>query len=243
MADTPERAQKMEAWRLKNDANENVARFISYPVDYDIIQKLAQTGMLERLRETLMNDRLLMERAQLDDFGIHDTKVPLESGDDLDALVEQLNPTMVNAMTTDDQRQTWFDGMKALLTAGQDHPWLNPAVASDADRLMIDMPNGEGGKELVSVASRLTGGLNRLENPDENTLDLLYKNALAGNLYYYQLGEDLPQRISVDGKRTSVRSWSRLQSPTSSSGCCMPSPAVVGMLTCSISSPTVILLR
>ena len=205
MADTPERAQKMEAWRKQNDANENVARFISYPVDYDIIQKLAQPGMLERLRETLMNDPLLMERAQLDDFGIHDTKVPLESGDDLDALVEQLNPTMVNAMTTDDQRQTWFDGMKALLTAGQNHPWLNPKVASDADRLMIAMPNGEGGKELVSVASRLSAGLNRLENPDENTLDLLYKNALAGNLYYYQLGEDLPQRISVDGKRTSVQ--------------------------------------
>lgn len=207
MEDTAERAKKMEAWRLKNDANENVARFISYPVDYDIIQKLAQPGMLERLRENLMNDPRLMEKAQLEDFGIQikETGDPLERGDELDALADQLNPTMVNAMTTDDQRQTWFDGMKALLTAGQNHPWLNPAVASDADRLMIAMPNGEGGKALVSVASRLTGGLNRLENPDENTLDLLYKNALAGNLYYYQLGEDLPQRISVDGKRTSVQ--------------------------------------
>lgn len=192
-----------EAYIRQSDYYMNRAFAVSVPVDHAIIQKLAQPGMLENLRNRLQKDPWILAEAQKEPMDIDHKK--MSQSDALDKLADY-------AAVNDVQKQAWFRNMKGMVTAeqeGQDlnaiSPWLSAGVATDISRLKIAVPNDKGGKDLVNLESLLDGGLQELENPSQKTLDLMYRNAMDGNLYYYQVGKDMPQRLTADGEQAAAQ--------------------------------------
>ena len=184
------------------DCNANVTMFSSLPCEHPIITKLAQPGMLERLRQNLMKDPAILEQAGKSPMEFKPDD--LDHGKKLDALVEQAQPLVELS-----EKQAWFDNAKSMLTQNDPNAWLDPAVAADSNRLMIVQ-----GKKMVSVADLLDGGLQALQNPDKNTIDLLYENAKNGNLYFYSKDKDMPTRLDTDGMKPSTQQLEAVELPT-----------------------------
>ena len=192
-----------EQYIKQNDVNTHHIKVMSQPLEHEIIYKLAQPGVLESWRQRLMKDPAILAQASKEPLGL--TGEALSRGNELDGMVDRL----VNyTATTDAQKQAWFNNMKAAVAGGDERnaasPWLNAAVESDAGRLMIAVPNNEGGKNMVSVASLVRGGLRALQNPDPTIVDMMYRNAMEGNLYYYQVGKNMPQRVSAEGEQAAA---------------------------------------
>ena len=195
--------EAQEAYVKQSDYYMNRAFANSVPVDHAIIHKLAQPGMLENLRNRLQNDTWILAEAQKEPMDIDHKK--MSQSDALDKLADY-------ASVDDAQKQAWFQNMKGLVTAVQEgqgpdalNPWLNSEVPTDISRLKIAVPNGKGGKDLVNLESMLEGGLQELENPSQKALDLMYRNAMDGNLYYYNVGQDMPQRLTADGEQAAAQ--------------------------------------
>lgn len=220
LAQLPEEEQSaaQSAYLKQHDYNMNKPFVSSPPVDHAIIHTLAQPGMLEQLRQTLLSDPNIRLQA---------AKEPMEFGGDklircdaLDALVDKTTPVLKCLMTPAQQKQAWFDDMKALVTRGREgedpntiNAWITAGVAGDAERLKIAVPNARGGKNLVRVSDLVEGGLQALENPNPKVIDVLYQNALEGNLYFYPVGKTMPQRLSADGAQAAAQQLAKPVEP------------------------------
>ena len=85
--------------KLLDDGAHTVCYMGNYPVEHPIFHKLAQPGMLERLRENLMKDSFVLAQAQKEPFAFGPKD--LEDGSkELDALLEQ---TM--------EKMAWIDNL------------------------------------------------------------------------------------------------------------------------------------
>ena len=203
MEDTEAAAQAQAKYLLQHDYNMHTASIYSVPMEHKVISMLAKSGMLEHLRQNLQKDPYVLAAAAKEPMDI--SGKDLFQSDAIKALAKKASATLHGMEFTGQQKLTWFNNMKTVVSrvqGGQDpnalSPWLNASVEGDAGRLMIAMPNGRGGKSLVSMASLLEGGMNDLVNPTQQAIDLMYRNALEGNLYYYQVGQELPLRITAN---------------------------------------------
>lgn len=216
IADSGEATEAKKQYELEHDLNMHSTLATSVPVDHKVIALLGQPGMLERLRQNLQKDPSILAAAAKEPMQF--STDALKGGPAIKTLADQVAPTLKSQMISDQQKQAWFDSMKAMVTGGQDlnalSPWLSASVETDAGRLMIAVPGAEGGKELVSVASLLKGGLKDLENPTQQALDLMYRHAMEGNLYYYQVGQTLPQRLTANGAEASAEQIKAPVEPT-----------------------------
>lgn len=167
------------------DCKANINMYSSLPCEHPIITTLSQPGMLECLRRNLMKDPAILEQAK----GLTTEFTPddLESGKKLDALIGQaqslLEPSRVQAV--------WHENFQAMLAQAN--------LAADSDRLMIAQTDAKGAKTMVSLASLLEGGLQALQDPQSDAFDLLYHNALSGNLYLRGTDQAMPTRLNADG--------------------------------------------
>ena len=201
ITDPYEQMRAEEKYKREHDVNMHVAQAFSVPTEHKIFSMLAKNGMLERLRQNLQNDPNILAAAAKEPLELN--VKDLANSPAIKALADQAAPTLQSLEISGQEKLQWFESMKAMVS-GQDSPWINANVAGDADRLMIAVANAQGGKDLVSVASLLKGGLNALENPDQQAIDLMYRNAMEGNLYYYNVGMDMPQRLMANGAEAAV---------------------------------------
>ena len=203
IADEGEATKAKAEYEQEHDVNMHTTLATSVLVDHKVIALLAQPGMLERLRQNLQKDPSILAAAAKEPMQFNTEK--LKGGPAIKTLADQVAPTLKSQMIADQQKQAWFDSMKAMVTGeGTDRPWINAGVETDANRMMIAVANEQGGKDLVSLSSLLKGGLNDLENPTQQAIDLMYRNAMEGNLYYYPLGETMPQRLTANGAEASM---------------------------------------
>lgn len=176
------------------DCNVHASIAMTQPVEHPILTKLAQPGMLERLRQNLMKDPAIQEQAgkPLPEFNV-------ETGAKLDALMDP-----VQALVELSQAQAaWNEKFQAMLIQAP------PSSTSYSDRLMIAQTDAKGVKTMVSVASLLEGGLQALQDPKSNALDLLYANAKNGNLYFRNTEQAMPILLNADGGAFSTQPMQR----------------------------------
>lgn len=185
------------------DVNAYTVDLGSHLVEHPIIAKLAQPGMLELLRQNLMADPAIAEQAGKSpmDLSIEDM-TRTRNAKKMDALVAQVQPSM--------DKVEWFFNFKSMLT----QEGLDPNVAANSDRLMITQTGAKGTKSLASVASLLQGSLQALQEPDRNTVDLLYEHAKNGNLFFYGKDKGMPARLSADGAQVSAQQLEPHPQPT-----------------------------
>lgn len=176
------------------DCNVHASIAMTQPVEHPILTKLAQPGMLERLRQNLMKDPAILEQAgkSLPEFNV-------ETGAKLDPLVDP-----VQSLVELSQAQVaWNEKFQAMLIQAP------PSSASYSDRLMIAQTDAKGVKTMVSVSSLLEGGPLALQDPKSNALDLLYDNAQNGNLYFRSTEQGMPTRLNADGGAFSTQPMQR----------------------------------
>lgn len=197
-----------EVYKTTNDLDQHISATTRYPVDHKVIDMLGKPGMLERLRETLRKDPAILDLANKEPFEIRGDD--LKSSPRINALAERLQPALQNCVYTDNQKHNWFVAMKSMLVRGKVNqdpdaisPWLNSRVASDANRLMVALEDAEGNKSLTPVSQLLEKGLQALSDPDQKTMNLLHNYASDGNLYYYDVGKDMPIRLNAEAEKAS----------------------------------------
>ena len=165
-------------------------------LDHGIIYTLAKDGMLEKMRSELMQNPAIREAAAKEPFEF--SGADLENSEKLDELTAQTEATK-DAWKT----QVWYENMKTTLCGDNPETWLNPNTAGDNNRLMIGLTskNAETGAtevKLVGLDAILEGGVKALENPSQETLLILQEHAAKGNLYYYEVGKDMPMRVDSE---------------------------------------------
>jgi hypothetical protein len=142
-------------------------------------------------------------------------KEPFEfSGNALDALVAQTEAAK-DAWKT----QAWYENMKTALVGSQPENWLNPNTAGDNNRLMIGLTekNAQTGAteaKLVGLDTILDGGVKALENPSQETLNILQEHAAKGNLYFYEVGKDMPIRVGSENVQATAQQLKVPPQPT-----------------------------
>jgi hypothetical protein len=163
-------------------------------VEHPILAKLAQPGMLERLRQNLMKDPAILEQAgkSLPEFDPEDRTT-------LNTLAEQAQSLVELSRA----QAKWTEGFQAMLVQERHN------FATDNDRLMIAQTDAKGVKTMVSLSSLLEGGLQALLDPKSNGLDLLYENAKNGNLYFRSTNQGIPTRLNADGGAFSAQPMQR----------------------------------
>lgn len=189
------------------DCNAHAIAYTSQPCDHPILATLGQPRMMQYLRRNLMQDPAILALASKETMPV--TPQDLQGGDKLEALIHQVQPSVERS-----KREVWFDQLKAKLTQEDPKAWLDPDVASDSNRLMIAQKEGRNGKKLVNVASLLKDGLQSLQNPDQDTIDLLYENAKNGNLYFYGKNKDMPARLGADEAKASAQQLAPFKLPS-----------------------------
>lgn len=176
----------------------NVSDHMTYAafetVEHPIINQLGQPGMLERMRQILLQDPFIL--AQANKSPLEFTSKELAATEKqyegkMDALIDQIQPSVGKAV--------WFGNLQSML-------------AADGGRLVI--PQLKGKNPLVSVESLLKGGLQALQNPDYNTLSMLYEHAKNGNLYFYGEEKDMPVRLTADGAQLSAQTLQQPAKPS-----------------------------
>ena len=154
-------------------------------VEHPIINQLGQPGMLERMRQALLKDPFILAQANKSPLEFTSKELAAtekEYEGKMDALIDQIQPSVGKAV--------WFGNLQSML-------------AADGGRLVI--PQLKGKNPLASVESLLKGGLQALQNPDYNTLSMLYEHAKNGNLYFYGEDKDMPVRLTADGAQLSTQ--------------------------------------
>jgi uncharacterized protein with PIN domain len=176
----------------------NVGDYTTYAafetVEHPIINQLGQPGMLERMRQALLKDPFILAQANKSplEFTSKELAVSGEKyAEKMDALIDQIQPSVDKAV--------WFGNLQSML-------------AADGGRLVI--PQLKGKNPLVSVESLLEGGLQALQNPDYNTLSMLYEHAKNGNLYFYGEDKDMPVRLTADGAQLSTQTVQQPAKPS-----------------------------
>lgn len=224
---------KVEEWKAKNPAKVATAEqekftrendlclhstaFNTQDQDHDIIYAMAREGMLKQMRSDLMQNPAIRAAATKEPLDF--TVAELEKSQKLDALVAQTEATKRSWETSVADKQAWFESMKAMLSGNKPENWLNPKAAGDNNRLMIalsryDKDLSKDSVDLVGLEGFLDGGINALENPSKETLDILHAQAIRGNLYYYDVAKDMPIRVGADGAQTTVKQIKAPSTPT-----------------------------
>lgn len=174
------------------DYNVHVSIATAQPVEHPIFAKLAQPGMLERLRQNLMKDPAILEKASKSL-----PEINLQTDEALDPLVDQ----MQSLVELSQAQAAWNEKFQSMLAQAN--------LPADSDRLMIVQTDAKGAKTMVSVASLLEGGLQALQDPKSNAFDLLYHNAKNGNLYFRSTDQAMPTLLSADGGAFSAQPMAR----------------------------------
>jgi uncharacterized protein with PIN domain len=176
----------------------NVGDYTTYAafetVEHPIINQLGQPGMLERMRQALLKDPFILAQANKSplEFTSEELAVTEKQYEEkMDALIDQIQPSVDKAV--------WFGNLQSML-------------AADGGRLVI--PQLKGKNPLASVESLLKGGLQALQNPDYNTLSMLYEHAKNGNLYFYGEDKDMPVRLTADGTQLSTQTLEQPAKPS-----------------------------
>ena len=176
------------------DYNIHVTFAATQPVEHPILAKLAQPGMLERLRQNLMKDPAILKQAgkSLPEFDPENRTMLNTLAEQAQSLVE-LSRAQVE----------WNKGFQTMLVQARHN------FETDNDRLMIAQTDAKGVKTMVSLSSLLEGGLQALLDPKSNGLDLLYENAKNGNLYFRSTNQGIPTRLNADGGAFSAQPMQR----------------------------------
>jgi hypothetical protein len=163
-------------------------------VEHPIINQLGQPGMLERMRQALLKDPFILAQANKSPLEFTSKELAVTEKQyegKMDALIDQIQPSVGKAV--------WFGNLQSML-------------AADGGRLVI--PQLKGKNPLASVESLLKGGLQALQNPDYNTLSMLYEHAKNGNLYFYGEDKDMPVRLTADGTQLSTQTLQQPAKPS-----------------------------
>lgn len=163
-------------------------------VEHPIINQLGQPGMLERMRQALLKDPFILAQANKSPLEFTSKELAVSEAkhaEKMDALIDQIQPSVDKAV--------WFGNLQSML-------------AADGGRLVI--PQLKGKNPLASVDSLLEGGLQALQNPDYNTLSMLYEHAKNGNLYFYGENKDMPVRLTADGAQLSTQTVQQPEKPS-----------------------------
>lgn len=176
----------------------NVGDYTTYAafetVEHPIINQLGQPGMLERMRQALLKDPFILAQANKSPLEFKSKELAVSGekyAEKMDALIDQIQPSVDKAV--------WFGNLQSML-------------AADGGRLVI--PQLKGKNPLVSVESLLEGGVQALQNPDYNTLSMLYEHAKNGNLYFYGEEKDMPVRLTADGAQLSAQTLQQPAKPS-----------------------------
>ena len=176
----------------------NVGDYTTYAafetVEHPIINQLGQPGMLERMRQALLKDPFILAQANKSPLEFTSKELAVSGkkyAEKMDALIDQIQPSVDKAV--------WFGNLQSML-------------AADGGRLVI--PQLKGKNPLASVDSLLDGGLQALQNPDYNTLSMLYEHAKNGNLYFYGEDKDMPVRLTADGTQLSTQTLQQPAKPS-----------------------------
>ena len=202
---------------MANDKGIHSTLLSNRDLDHEIIHAMAKKGMLEKMRSDLMQNPAIRAAAAKEPFEFSGKE--LEKSNKLDELVAQTEATKKSWKTSEADKLAWFESMKATLSGNKPENWLNPNAASDNNRLMIgyiryDAEKGTNEVNMIGLEAILEGGVKALENPDQETLDILHEAAANGNLYYYDVGKDMPIRVGAEGaqattQRTEPTLWQR----------------------------------
>lgn len=181
-------------------------------LDHGIIHALAKDGMLEKMRSELMQNPAIREAAAKEPFEFSGAN--LEGSETLDKLAAKAEATNHVWKT-----QVWYENLKTALMGDKPENWLNPNTPGDNNRLMIGWTSENaqtGAKEakLIGLDALLEGGVKALENPSQETLNILYEHAAKGNLYYYDVGKDMPIRVGAENARATAQQLKVPPQPT-----------------------------
>lgn len=205
---TSEQAQYM----MENDIGAHSTALSARDLDHGTIFALAKNGMLEKMRSELIRNPAIREAAAKEPFEFSSND--LEKSEKLDALAAQAEATN-NLWKT----QVWYENLETTLVGSQSENWLNPNSPGDNNRLMVGVTerNAQTGAmeaKLVGLDALLKGGVKALENPSQETLNILYNQAAKGNLYFYDSGKDMPMRVGAENARSTAEQLEVPPQPT-----------------------------
>ena len=205
---TSEQAQYM----MENDIGAHSTALSARDLDHGTIFALAKNGMLEKMRSELIRNPAIREAAAKAPFEF--SSKDLEKSEKLDALAAQAEAT--NNLW---KAQVWYENLEATLVGSRSKNWLNPNSPGDNNRLMVGVTerNAQTGAmeaKLVGLDALLKGGVKALENPSQETLNILYDQAAKGNLYYYDSGKDMPMRVGAENARSTAEQLEVPPQPT-----------------------------
>ena len=185
-----------------NDMGLHSTAYGTQDQDHEIIHTMARKGMLEKMRRDLMQNPAILAAAAKDPLEFNTSE--LEKSEKLDALTAQAEATKNSWETSEADKRAWFESIKTMLSGNKPENWLNPKADLDNNRLMIgymryDAEKGTNEVNLVGLEAIFEGGVKALENPTQETLDILHEHAAKGNLYYYDVGKDMPIRVGAEG--------------------------------------------
>ena len=206
----PEKTGKREQFQhmMEKDMGIHSTLLSARDLDHGIIFTMAKNGMLEKMRSELMQNPAIREAAAKEPFEF--SGKDLEKSEKLDALVAQTEVTK-DAWKT----QAWYENMKTALSGGNPENWLNPNAVGDNNRLMVGVTVKDTNEvKLVGLDAILEGGVKALENPSQETLKILYEQAAKGNLYYYDVGKDMPMRVGAENARSTAEQLKVPPQPT-----------------------------
>ena len=192
--ENPEKKGKKEEeqYKLSISVGSHATVVSAKDLDHGIIYTLAKNGMLEKMRSELMQNPAILEAAAKEPFEF--SGQDLGNSEKLDALVAQTEATK-DAWKT----QAWYENMKTTLMGSQPENWLNSNTPGDNNRLMVGVTVKDTNEvKLVGLDTILEGGVKALENPTQETLLILQGHAAKGNLYYYEVGKDMPIRVGAE---------------------------------------------
>ena len=205
-------AADVTQYMMGNDMGIHSTLLSTRDLDHGTIFALAKNGMLEKMRNELMQNPAIREAAAKEPFEF--SGQDLEKSEKLDALAAQAEATN-NLWKT----QVWYENLEATLVGSRSENWLNPNTPGDNNRLMIGWTSENattGAKEvkLIGLDALLEGGVKALENPSQETLNILYEHAAKGNLYYYDVGKDMPIRVGAENARSTAEQLEAPPQPT-----------------------------
>ena len=213
MNDHPEAStDEINRHLMVNDKGIHSTLLSNRDLDHATIFALAKNGMLEKMRNELMQNPAILEAAAKEPFEFSGKE--LEKSEKLDALAAQAEATN-NLWKT----QVWYENLEATLVGSRSENWLNPNTPGDNNRLMVGVieKNAQTGAmeaKLVGLDTLLEGGVKALENPSQETLNILYEQAAKGNLYFYDSGKDMPMRVGAENARSTAEQLEAPPQPT-----------------------------
>ena len=197
---------------MANDKGIHSTLLSNRDLDHATIFAMAKNGMLEKMRNELMQNPAIREAAAKEPFEF--SSQDLEKSEKLDALAARAEAT--NNLW---KSQVWYENLMPMLVGSQLENWLNPNTPGDNNRLMVgtmerNAQTGAMEAKLVGLDALLEGGVKALENPSQETLNILYEQAAKGNLYYYDVGKDMPMRVGAENARSTAEQLEVPPQPT-----------------------------